>query len=97
MSSRAAFLRSSLNEAVATLRKSKGLPAVVQKTRSLSSHKSPSLSRSAFYAVHQADGAGREAGVELGLVEVLHVVGARFLSFLCPRTGLRIEAHHESA
>jgi hypothetical protein len=45
-----AFLRSSLNEAVATLRKSRGLPAMVQKTRQLRSHRSPSLSPSAFCA-----------------------------------------------
>ena len=50
MSGNPAFLRSGLNEAVATLRKSRGLPAWVQKTRLFSCQRLPALSRSEFWA-----------------------------------------------
>jgi hypothetical protein len=39
-------------------------------------------------AVHQADGADREASVELGLVEVLHVVGGQVLELPVSQNGL---------
>ena len=50
ISGKPALLRSGLKEAVARLRKSRGLPPWVQKIKVLSCHIPPSLSRSAFWA-----------------------------------------------
>ena len=46
MSGSPASLRSGLNEPVARLRKSRGLPVIVEKTRLLSCQRLPALSRS---------------------------------------------------
>jgi hypothetical protein len=62
-----ALLRSSLDEAVATVRKSKGLPTMLQKKRHLSCHRSPSLSRSAFWTALWVFSASRVCSVSLML------------------------------